>query len=154
MDRFLQVSIGSFNVTKIELKTIQEVLIWKKHLVHKHMKRREKLICTALNINDCFEVLLFPETRLLQRSDWMTQITCLESPMIINSWQKKKVYLKRWVRIMFQFLFFRSHVSSGGVWLESLLRRCQLWSLRLLHTGHSHHFPPMESAFSWSGCYM
>lgn len=76
----------------------------------------------------------FRRTQLLWWSDWMTDITCLESPtrqLIDNAWHKNVfVYPQIWLWAGFQFLVFffinlirwtevdwgESHGSGGLVW--------------------------------------
>lgn len=78
----------------------------------------------------------FRRTQLLRWSDWMTEITCLESPtrqLIDNAWQKNVfVYPQIWLWAGFQFLLFfflrkPDSLDWSGLRREYQVRRSRLW---------------------------
>lgn len=108
----------------------------------------------------------FRRTQLLRWSDWMTEITCLESPtrqLIDNAWQKNVfVYPQIWLWAGFQFLLFfffgnlihwtevdwGESTRSGGLVCESTVASGSIRTISTRGGGHPHHIHPIQSVLS------
>lgn len=79
---------------------------------------KEKLILLYLILMSVLWLSHFRRTQLLRWSDWITGITCLESPMrqlIDNAWHKNIfVYSQIWLCVRFQSLVFPSETWFTG----------------------------------------
>lgn len=131
---FLQVNQGSFSVVSINMTFIISVNLccrirnidFKMQVAYPDiMKKGEQPERSWAPLHLILMSVLwlsrFRRTQLLRWSDWMTEITCLESPtrqLIDNAWHKNVfVYPQLWLWAGFQFLVF---FFSSETWFTRL----------------------------------